>query len=541
MAFNSRIYLSKNIKMDKNYKAVLGYSESSMIDLLTTPDNLVYSALNYQFIRDTGHIIVKAPYSVCVQANYMAFQNKDYSNKYFFAFIDDVKYLSENSTEITFTVDVWSTWYDYWTPKACYVIREHVVDDSVGANLVPEGLETGEYIINSHLADSYNDDWTVVTGSTVGPSDLEHYSMQVYNGFPVPLVYCRWDTPNDLKNFINLLNTSQSTSIDALKTMFICPKWLCPKAAGTVYVTESNSVNTKRLGISPITSLDGYIPVNKKMLQYPYCYIALSNAVGQYNVLYQEYWTPSSEVGDLNGELIVDMVGMLTPSCSIKAVPIDYKGTGPNLDESITIGKFPQLAWSNDLYTNWLTQNGVNIGGVRLNAYQSGLLGGSLQTALGVGSVLAGNPFGISGALGGVSDILGTMKENYQHSIQPNGVEGSLNSGDISTAAGINRLHMYSMSITSYYASLIDHYFTRMGYKVNQVKVPNIANRLNYNYVLIASDENVAYPNNHNNICLPATALNQINQLFRNGITIWNNHANFGDYSVSNTIVTPTP
>ena len=533
MAFNSKIYLAKNIKLDKNYKAVLNYSESDMLSLITDQNNLVYSSITYSFVRDKGTIIVKAPYSTCIQANYMAYQNTDYSNKYFFAFIDEVNYLGENQTEIVFTIDVWTTWHDYWSAKACYVVREHVVDDSLGANLVPEDVEKGEYVVNAHLSDSFNNDWTVVTGSTVGPSDLEHYTMNIYNGFPTPLVYCRWDTPSNLASFINNLNTSSSITIDALKTMFICPKWLCPNTtSGTVYVDSSNAPITKRLGISPIIALDGYTPVNKKLLTYPYCYIALSNAVGQYNVYHQEYWTPNST----DGELKVDMIGMITPSCSIKAVPINYKGDGANIDDSITIGKFPQLAWSNDLYTNWLTQNGVNIAGIRLNAYEAGMLGGALQTAIGIGTLAAGNPFGIGTAMSGLADMAGTIKENYQHSIQPNGVEGSLNSGDVLTAVGANRLHMYRMSITSYFAAIIDHYFTRMGYKVNQIKVPNMAHRQNYNYVLVASEENVAYPNNYNNICLPAIALNQINDLFRNGITIWNNHTNFGDYSVANSI-----
>ena len=71
---------------------------------------------------------------------------------------------------------------------------------------------------------------------------------------------------------------------------------------------------------------------------------------------------------------------------------------------------------------------------------------------------------------------------------------------------------------------------------VNSVKIPNMTHRQNYNYIQIGNDENLCYPNNHDNIMIPAKALNDINQLFRNGITIWNNHANFGDYSVSNNI-----
>ena len=32
-----------------------------------------------------------------------------------------------------------------------------------------------------------------------------------------------------------------------------------------------------------------------------------------------------------------------------------------NEEEGIMAGKFPTLSWSEDLYTNWLTQNGVNL------------------------------------------------------------------------------------------------------------------------------------------------------------------------------------
>ena len=54
----SKIYLAKNIKLDKNYKAVLNFSESDMLSLVTNDSNLVYAETNAQFIRDTKSIIV---------------------------------------------------------------------------------------------------------------------------------------------------------------------------------------------------------------------------------------------------------------------------------------------------------------------------------------------------------------------------------------------------------------------------------------------------------------------------------------------------
>ena len=531
MARTSKIYLAKNIKLDKNYRAVLNYSESDMISLITNNANLVYYQANYQFIRESNVIQIKAPYSTVCGANYMAFQNPDYSNKYFFAFIDDIKYLNENATEIRYTIDIWTTWYDYWSAKACYVIREHVVDDTLGANLVPENLDLGEYVINSHLSDSYNNDLVIVTASTVGPSDLESYTMNVYNGLPAPVVYCKWNPAtqlDDLADFINDLNGAGK--ITAMVGMFLAPSWLCPSTIGTVYIDESSTVEHRDLGISRIASLDGYTPVNKKLLTYPFCYIGVSNVVGQYATYKQEFWQLNND-----NEMVIRMYGVLTSGCSIRACPLNYRKDGVNFDESIVVGKFSQLAWSNDVYTNWLTQNGINILGIPLDATTTGYLASGGQLLSGIAMKDA------KGIASGVGGIIETMKTDYQHSLVPNQVEGSLNSGDVTNLMGANRLHAYRMSITYNYASRIDKYLTRMGYKVNTIKVPNMGYRQNYNFVQIANDDNVAYPNDHNNICVPATALNDINNLFRNGITIWNNHTNLGDYSVTNSIVTPTP
>ena len=44
-------------------------------------ENQVASANNYSFLRATGTILVEFSYAQCLQANYIAFQNPDYSNK----------------------------------------------------------------------------------------------------------------------------------------------------------------------------------------------------------------------------------------------------------------------------------------------------------------------------------------------------------------------------------------------------------------------------------------------------------------------------
>ena len=137
---NSQIILCKNIKMDKNYNNVLNYSETDLLAICEA--NKLEKATNYSFVKPNGNAIdVSFSYSNCLKANYIAFQNPYYDNKWFFAFVDSVEYRNNSLTRITFTIDVFSTWFNKISLQTCFVEREHVNDDTIGANTIPEGVE----------------------------------------------------------------------------------------------------------------------------------------------------------------------------------------------------------------------------------------------------------------------------------------------------------------------------------------------------------------------------------------------------------------
>lgn len=142
---NSKIILCHNINLDRDYVNVLDYTENQMLTLCN--ENKVAESNTFSFIRQSrNRIATSFDYSTALQANYIAFQNPDYSNKWFFAFVDDVIWKGENNTEIVFTVDSWSTWFCETTIKSCFVSREHVNDDTIGLHTVPENLDVGEMI-----------------------------------------------------------------------------------------------------------------------------------------------------------------------------------------------------------------------------------------------------------------------------------------------------------------------------------------------------------------------------------------------------------
>ena len=449
--------------------------------------------------------------------NYVMYQNTSYSNKWFYAFIKNIRYVNDGMSELTIETDVFQSWQFDIVYKRTFIEREHVNNDTLGAHTVPEGLQLGEYIVNSHLADSYNNDLCIVMGMSEDMYDNYKNGVNNYNGIPAPLFYYRWDK-TDIAAFTSALQALQPGKTDAIVSMFLCPKWLAPYYQTTRRVDTSPTAATQILGISRISTLNGYTPKNKKLLTYPYCYIGLSNSVGQYQVYHQENW----ELGS-NDEMKLKMYGTLTSGCSIRAVPQNYLGSTDAWDEAITVGKFPALAWYNDIYTNWQTQNGVNLFGIPVDATTGGLLEAG-------GKAVAGYAAGDVGMMGSaLRQVWDTMQEDYRMSIIPTGVKGSINSGDALTSAGANRIHCYRVTIKQEYARIIDNFFSMFGYKVNDVKTPNITGRTNWNYVKTVNC-NIEGE-------IPQEDVQKLKNIFNNGVTFWHNPSTFLDYSQNNTIV----
>lgn len=479
---------------------------------------------NFTYQRKDGVIRYPAHIDTILSYNYVMYQNEAYSNKWFYAFITNMEYVNDNMTLITIKTDVYQTWMFDMVWKKSFIEREHVNDDTLGANTVPENVELGAPKIYSHLTDSYNNTYSIVTQSTIHPDSYQDIDrIHVYNDVPTPGVFCRWDTASSvspltrLATFLNYLDSAGKK--DALINMFIAPQWILgePQGGSGIDIVEGSTVPSQTMGISRISSLDGYVPKNRKLLTYPYCYIALSNGIGQFNTYRQERWTLNG-----NNEMEVTMRGVITPGCSIRAYPQNYNGDGVGADESITIGKFPILGWTSDVYTNWLTQNGVNLGLKAVGAV-TGIVGGTAMLMSG-----AGAPVGVSMIAGGLGMVTDSVKEVYQHSLVPDAVEGSLNSGDVTSAVKGLRLHCYRMGITQEYARIIDNYFSMYGYKVNTLKTPNITGRTNWNYVkTIGANIEGDIPEDH---------LNELKQIFNNGVTLWHKTNYYLDYSQSNNI-----
>lgn len=471
-----------------------------------------------------------------LQYNYCMYQNASYDTKWFYAYIDDIKYINDGMTELKLRTDTFMTWQNDIVYKQSFIERQHVNNDTIGLHTIPENLETGEYI-EKPLTASEMIDWRgligtcrVVLGLSKEPNEyaLPQDYTSVFGNVYSALKYIACYTPQDAINYIK--DIQSQVSEDPIVLAYMVPDKLLNNTSYSTptgknytigYVNSYNGYKyMDTLYLNKPTSLNGYVPKNNKVYCYPNTYLMLSNNVGENNIYRYELFSTSNCGFEIDGVLSV--------GCSIKAWPRSYNYTETpafseiHFNQSTNASKIPTCSWKNDAFTNWLTANSVDLG--------VGVVGGVGSVLLGSALALtgAGTPAGVGMIGGGLASIFNSVKNTYKASLVPDSAKGGSNQGDIVFASG-EILRPSQFTIRYEYAKMQDDFFTMYGYKVNSLEVINIHKRTYFDYIKTIGCNIIGN--------IPQKDLEEIRNLFDNGLTIWHNPSYFLDYSVNNTII----
>lgn len=535
------IYLCKT-PLENDYKNQLTFSSASAQSTYFT--SKIFKTLdNYTYIKHDNIIKVGLNIDEIINCNYLFYRNEGFSNKWYYCFITNMEYVNENCTSITFETDVWQTYQFNLTYKQCFVEREHVNDDTIGLHTVPENLETGDFIVNSveefgntqmnvkYIAMAYTsnpeDLFPTITAKEYtglysgyhymilgSPSDADTMIQGFANNGMLEKITCLFTIPSGLiRNSVHWYNGPGATGSDEVEVGGLYPMFALVPSDPVGSHNEITMLSSTNVNIN--STINGYTPKNNKLFTGDYNYLYVSNNTGSdIKLNYEDF---------INNQPAFKISGSISVGCATKLVPLNYKKldtTGTGMGNSLfTYGvngsKYPTLAWVGDAYTNWLTQNAINLGTSFVSSGMSVL-----------GSAFTGNPLY---AMGGLFDITNKLGQLRQHQLVSDTGQGSLNNGDLTFSSKKMNFTIYRMSIKQEYAQIIDKYFDMFGYKVNIVKLPNITGRTNWNYVKTI-DCNVEGD-------IPQQHLQLIRQMFNNGVTLWHNATKMYDYSQSNNIV----
>lgn len=471
---------------------------------------------NITYQRKDNKIIVNENIDNLWDSNYVMYQNANFNDKWFYAFITKMEWLSDHSTAVYIETDVFQTWLFDIEIQESFVVREHVSDDTIGKHLVDEQLETGEFVMAGYTrSNKLGNNWNILAVSDSEPMGETDKAGNIYANTVSGLVY--YPIPNTslgaeyLQTCIGLYTLAGKA--DAIVMIFTVPELVLKPVLDSSWTLGDPIPSGTLAGIEAIavaknvSSLDGYSPKNKKLFTYPYNFLYVTNSAGQSATYRQEDFSTET--------MNFSIFGSIAPATKIMLAPFEYRGYGLKYEYGITLEGFPMGSWSTDTYAAWLAQNGATTA--------IALIGSGAALA---GGVATANPVAIGGGALGVSHELAQI---YQASIQPDQAKGQMGGGGLMYSANQLDFYFAPMTIKYEFAKRIDNFFSMYGYKVNTLKVPELRSRSNWNYVQTI-DINIVG-------ALPVEDMVRLKRCFDEGITLWHTDTYFLDYSQSNNIV----
>lgn len=496
---------------------------------------------NFTYQRKDSIIRFPAHIDTLLEYTYVMYRNTNYGTKWFYAYITDMQYINDNMTAITIKTDSWQTWCFDITMKKSFVEREHVADDTFGKHTVPENLDVGEFVCNGtptkiEYAKANDTNLAPVVLFQVTKTTLKASGMADFT-FPSATLGIHNGIPQGCSCFGLRLNASTVGTIhavcgiydsygagDAIVSISLVPYFAAgawetkTDSSGDSYLVPKDSWATGVLSDSTIarnTTIDSYTPKNKKLFTGEFNYLYLTNNAGA-DITY--HWENFAD-GDMDYRIVyaIDQGGSIKiyPTNSIKSSRSLSLGDG--WTEGVLGAKLPNISWSSDYYLNWKAVNGQNI------AVQTTLEG----LGFGVNAINGRGDF--FQTLDFASGVASTMQSIRQAEMTPPQAKGNIAAGDMAFSNYESAFTFRKMSVRAEYAQRIDDYLSAYGYRVNTFKTPQFTSRTYWNYL---KTKGIAIEAK-----IPQANLQEIKDMFNNGVTMWHNPTYFLDYSQTNSIV----
>lgn len=345
---NTTIYILNNIPLNKSYEHTVYYPDKDT-QAQAFMAYKKYTLTDYSYQRSQlGTIRVALKYEQLIDCNYLMFKNTNFENKWFYAFITGIGYVSNDVTDVYYDLDVMQTWcYDYeFLPT--FVDRQHSKTDALYENTQPEGLELGaDYDRATRL--TYNtcgdgDNMEFLILATTNPTG-GHPSAGVSSGILYSIYHYQGKSADVIAKLNQFINNGLESNVIGIYT--------CPENSGQVksYTTGGSYAS-------------GYTPRNKKLLCYPYCFITVNNHLGQEMELhYENFRASGNKLPDKDYPFTFVLMNTILPTPQSNLVPSNYLfygGTSQSallIYEKISYDVYPTGAFSGDTFKVWLAQN----------------------------------------------------------------------------------------------------------------------------------------------------------------------------------------
>lgn len=491
---------------------------------------------NFNYIKKDNTIVVPDEVDNLYNCNYIMYQNSNFGTRWFYAFINRMEWASNGSTRLYVSTDVIQTWFFDINYYQSYVDRCHSDTDVVGDNIVPESFTTGD-------AGGYQQ----AGSQDLSPNWVLVYATAQYDGSPAPavtgskiasgsgIVYNKAFNQSDLTEVLNqYVKNGTATAISRIQQ-----------------VPVGNHSNTILFSKYP-SSINGYVPVNKKLLSGAF----ITNYATMYG---QEInFNPAF----INGNSVTMQIDVEGTGGVVSCIVTNYGNSNvANISMNAAI---PEATWAYNQYKNdynlhsgsnalYITRSRMNR---NLNQFNNtiGAISGALDTVSNLAGMLStkgllADPVGtiVGGASSSLSSAAGAITSGfkaYQYSSGIDEISQDLTaineSYNAPATGGVPASNMFIQSdktALSYgykvppleLVKRCDKYLSVYGYKQSEYRTINLHARLNWTFIkTVGLNASGNFPDEDMKI---------IKNAFNNGIFFWSYTAAFGNFDQPNPIV----
>lgn len=512
-----------------------GYTDTLWFPDVTTQTNyflgkVVRQINDFNFIKKDNTITVNGNVESFYNCNYIMYQNANFSNKWFYAFIDRVEWASNSSTRLYCSTDAIQTWFFDITYYTSFITRQHSTTDKAGDNIVPEPINVplGKYTSSgTTMLIQPNKINIFATCNSSGGSIPADFLDGMYSGCGIAV------STEDIATANSILATYVNNGLAS--------------AVAKIQCTPPGLDTSRNLEVTLRPSaLDTYKPKNKKLLTGQFMQIAVS-AMGQQLKLNPEYFTSVTSAGKVlfsvysavtTGEIITTAVNYGAPSTGLFCL----------------VCKVPESTWAYNQYKNEYNLHSASnamlverleqtrgietvatIGDTVATAANTlGSIAGSIATANLTGAVAgvansvnvarqAGKALQYTGGFDEITQQLQAIAESYSAP-----AVGSVTQASPFIASYAVNLDIGYLSPPKELLKIVDDYFTVYGYQFNSYGKPNLHARKCWTYIRVADLKASGD--------FPDEDFTDIRGAFKNGITFWDYRKTFGDYSQDNSL-----
>lgn len=483
---------------------------------------------------ESGQIQVPLYYEELDGCNYIMIQNTQKNTRWYYGFIDKIEYVNNGSCIINYTLDVFQCYQENIRFQEAFVERCHSQTDTFGENRVDENLELGPMIYATVNKLPWPPDIAFKKLELLDTDEQQHYEYINWNvvvqfaesikNRPINIINLlpsgiRYSVFNNTRSLRNVLNELQN--LDSVIGMFLCPQ------EASDYIKDAKGVNiinpepvSKEFHVNRRNIFGSYIPHNKKLLQYPYNYVTLSNGMGgNIDLKFEDSYYQNDRGDHDQFYYTVYMCADANDSCYL--VP-NTGGTARNevpwTSYSLSLPSWPQCSLSTDTYKAWLA---MNQGALQSTTTQNiSSLVGTATSMLGysaTGNVIGAGAATVNFGMGVFQRAMSQSQRLRDVQSLPNKINGdNINNLLLST----NNFHFYEYynQITEESARRLDGFFDMFGYAQNKVMKINVLARPRYTFIKTAGCNVQTTATTQS---LPDWQRKMINTLMDRGVRFW--------------------